>query len=156
MIMALLLIVILVVLGFGFLGSRVGQYQSTGKAVNAAQARAVAYAGIEDVRSKMNLDIAFPPSVGIGQSSFTYSEDLTDTSGSRVGTYRITLDSSKAQTAPYFILSITSTGFVGPKNSPLATHTYRAFMDVSPILNPPSPTYFRIVRLDDLGERYQP
>lgn len=152
LIMALILIIILVVMGFGFLGSRVGQYQSTGRAVNAAQARAIARAGIEDARAKLNLDIGFPPPPGAGQPSFTYVEDLQDMSGAAVGFYRVRFDWSKAYEAPYFVLSLTSTGYLGPRTAPVAQHTYRAYIDVSPIKSPKSPTYYQVVRFDDLGE----
>jgi len=149
--MALFMVLILVVLGFGFLGSRVGQYQSTGQSVLAAQARALARAGIENARAKLNYDIAFPPLSGPKQFLYNYSEEVTDSSNTFAGSYKVTLDASQALIPPYYLLVISSQGLAGPKSAPLATHTYRAYLDVSPILVPPSPTHFQIVRFDDLG-----
>lgn len=146
LITVLMLSILLVTMGLGFLGSRVGQYQSTIQSVLAVRARELARAGIEDARTKLNRDNRFPPPVGTGQSVFTYSENFNDASGNFVGIYQVSLDSTYAAT-PFFVQSITSTGIIGPRTAPVASHTYRAYLDISPT----SPRYFQIIRWEDLG-----
>jgi hypothetical protein len=154
LIMVLFLLIILVVMGFGFLESRVSQYQSTGKAVLTAQTRALAMAGIEDARTKLNLDISFPPPQGVNQNLFTYTEVVTDPVHATVqGSYTVTVDSTNAILPPYYLLSVTSIGqTTQPGSTTVSSYTYRAYIDVNPVVVPaPSPTYFQIVRFDDLG-----
>jgi type II secretory pathway pseudopilin PulG len=154
LVMVLFLITILSVMGCGFLESRASQYQSTGKSVLAAQARALAMAGIEDARAKLATDVGFPPVQGANQNLFTYKETMLDsTNTTTVGSYTVTVDSTNVGLAPYFLLAITSVGQTTTGTSSLtSTHTYRAYVDVSPIVVPaPSPTYFQIVNFVDLG-----
>ena len=146
LIMVLMVATLLSTMGLGFLGSRAGQYQSTAQSVLAIQARGLARSGLEDVRVKLNHDSSFPPTPAMGQTVFSYAEDLSDTHGVFIGSYRIKIDSTFLG-APYSLLNVTSTGLVGPRGAPTAAHTYRAYID----LDPASPLYFQIVRWDDLG-----
>ena len=149
LVLVLFCIVILFTMGFGFLGSRVGQYRSTHQSGLAAQARALARAGLEDARAKINKDISFPPPLMAGSSFFCYSEDLTDSSGSYLGSYKVSIDSAGLVSTPTY-LSITSMGGAGgasPAARPVATHSYRVYFDMAVA----SPTYFQILRFDDLG-----
>lgn len=141
LVMVLLICSLLLTMGLGYLGSRVGQYQSSMQSVQAAQARAVARAGFEDARAKLNRDAAFPPAPGVEQNTFSYTETLLDASGQPAGTYRVVIDSTYSA-PPYSVLCLTCTGWAGA-----ATHTYRAYLDV----HPGSPGYFSVTRWDDLG-----
>lgn len=148
LIMVLLLCVLLVTMGLGFLSSRVGQYQSTLQVALATQARMLARSGIEDARTKLNRDRLFPPSAGDLQYIFSYTEDYVDGQNQRVGAYRVSVDTSKAFD-PEYVIALTSTGLVGPAQAPIARHTYRVLVDIDNVT--PSPTYFQFVRWDDLG-----
>ena len=174
--MVLFLLVILVTMGFGFLGSRVGEYQSTAQAALAAQARALARAGIEDARTKFNRDMNFPPPAGVNETMFSYTENLSDVSTppNYLGFYKVTVDSTfyrgAASGGYYTITSIGGAGVgpappgasswppPGPPWPPASTHAYRVYLNLNPgvqVWTSPStpipPTYFQVVRLDDLG-----
>jgi len=146
LIMVLLLGLLLVTMGLGLLGSRVNQYRSTTQAVLAAEARQLARAGLEDARTKLNRDIRFPPTAGAGQTSFSYSEDYLDCNNNPRGSYQIELD-YRYTAPPHSVLAISSTGLVGPRANPSASHTYRIYLD----LLVGSATYFQVIRWEDLG-----
>ncbi|MBX3170724.1 MAG: hypothetical protein KF760_25185 [Candidatus Eremiobacteraeota bacterium] len=153
---ALLLCSIVLLLGMGFLGSRVGQYNSTMQASLAARARWVARAGLEDARAKLQRDIHFPPHPSQLQTTYSYSEDLHDlsTPPQYVGTYDVQLDSSH-DLPNLRVLVITSRGQVrapgqGPTAPPLACHSYRACIDVTPS-SYDQVRYYPLLRFDDLG-----
>jgi hypothetical protein len=144
----LLVSLLLFTMGVAFLGSRSDLYQSSYRATLASQARSLARSGLEDARAKLDHDLMFPPANGLGQTSFTYSEDVTDAvTGTYLGCYRVSVSSS-SMAAPYFVLQIVSTGFAGPRSAPVARHTYTNYIDMS---SPASPTYFQSLRFEDDG-----
>src|SRR5262249_32970139 len=96
-VVVLFLLVLLITMGFGLLGSRSGQYQAAVQAEAAVQARALARAGLEDARTKLNRDLAFPPVSNFQENAFTYSEDFYDVSHSKyLGCYQVTVDMTLA------------------------------------------------------------
>ncbi len=136
--MSLLLCVLLLVLGVGFLGKRAAQSQAAAAEGLAAQARALAEAGLEDARVKLDKDLFFPPPGDVDQDHFSYQEELRDASGAnRVGYYLVTVDEARrsAPDPPDFhypsVIVVTSTGCVGqdPKQ-PQAAVTLRMEIDV--------------------------
>ena len=136
LIVAMLLCLMLVVLGMGFLGKRGGQYQAALEQARAGQARAVAEAGIEDAMLKLNKDLFFPPPGDQDQLQFSYSEELTDLKGDVVGTYYVTVDSRRASSPdppdPSYpsVYFVESRGFLGPDpEHPLAV--VRLHMEVN-------------------------
>ncbi|MEW6277206.1 MAG: hypothetical protein AB1758_01185 [Candidatus Eremiobacterota bacterium] len=151
----LLLTVILAIAGMAFLSTRSLQYQSTARFREAAQARALARAGLEDARVKLQKDLRFPPPASQSQVIFAYSEDVTDLDGQPVGHYVVEVDRTWAE-APYGVLKVISTGRTGRRDRPGAQQTIRAELDVLPTdrANPadpdpatnPNPTLFRFLR----------
>ncbi len=133
-------------LGIAFLGSRGTQYQSANYAFLDNQARWLARSGIEDARTKLNRDWQFPPRHALGQPLTTYSEQVSDANGARVGSYEVTLDTTY-QLPPYNLLKIESTGRVGPAEAPRAEHKVCVYIDMATT----SAAYFKIIRFDDLG-----
>lgn len=136
--MSLLLCVLLLVLGVGFLGKRAAQSQAGAAESLAAKARALAEAGIEDARVKLDKDLFFPPPGDVDQTQFSYQEALYDASGANLaGYYDVVIDLSQRHAPdppdPYYpsIILVTSTGLVGdnPK-APLAAVTLRMEIDV--------------------------
>jgi len=144
--MVLMLSMILLVFGLAFLGSRGRQYQSVIQASQEAQAQQLAHAGVEDARVKFDRDIQFPPSLAVGQNSFSYCENLTTAGGAYLGQYRVVVDMTYSR-PPFSVACINSTGSVGPVNAPEALRTYLCYLD----LTPGSANRYRVIRWDDLG-----
>lgn len=147
LILVLFLLLILLTMGLAFLGTRVAQYRASVLSVEEAQARAVARAGMEDARAKLEMDLDFPPRGAEDQLVFTYSEDVTDVSGTLVGSYTVTID-VRWRREPYQVLRITSEGQVGPRDEPFARSVLRAHLD---LLDTDPTTHFRYLRWEDEG-----
>lgn len=130
--MVLMLCLILLVIGLSFLGARSLEYGSTPKYRQHARAQALAEAGMEDARVKLEKDQFFPPSGGYGQESFTYSEDVTDPDdGSMVGSYTVSIDISR-RSQPFQIVRVLSIGTGGTRADPSGRYRIYAEMDVCP------------------------
>ena len=155
---SLLMISLLFVMGIGFLGKRAAQYRGVRQSLLAAQARAIAWAGLEHARTKLEKDINFPPNAGSEeQGSFSYSEQVLHPDGSLAGSYTVTLDLTYVK-EPYYRLLITSTGRAGGDSwlLPAARRTVKAEMDVFPGVpvpgnRYPNPTYFQFRGFSDEG-----
>lgn len=91
--LVMLLSLLLFVMGMGFLGKRSAQYSGAISRMKAAQARALAQAGLEDARVKLEKDLFFPPPGDRDQTLFSYTEEVKDDAGAIVGYYTVTLDS---------------------------------------------------------------
>lgn len=131
-ILSLLLITLLLVIVMGFMSSRSLEFSSTGRVQAMAQAQALAEAGMEDARVKLEKDVFFPPVVGFGQSTFTYTEDLADPETNQVlGTYTVTVDVFR-RSAPYCVIKVLSVGSAGPRQDPIARYRIYAELDVAP------------------------
>ena len=97
LITALLIIIILMLIGMGFLGSQAARYRAALRSAESSQARQLALAGLEDARIKMELDENFPPKGALNQDTFSYSEKLTITSTPSVnGTYTVIINATFA------------------------------------------------------------
>ncbi len=81
----LLLSVRLVIVGLAYLGTRAQLYRSATRSVAAAQAQALAWAGLEDAKAKLHKIYSFPPAGALGQETYTYFEEVTDSDGQLVG-----------------------------------------------------------------------
>lgn len=155
LVVALLLSLLFLVLGMGFLTQRVTQYRGAFRVAEATQALACARAGLEDVRTKLNLDFAFPPPAADDQPIFSYTELLTDLgSTTPVGSYTVTVDSTY-RTAPFGVLRITVVGSAGDPQQPLARRKLYAELDVMTVLRDdpytPNPDLFEFIQVVDLG-----
>lgn len=154
--LVLLLSVVMTILGMAFIGSRAILYQGSSRTGDLAQAKALAEAGMEDCRVKLDKDPNFPPPGRDGQTQFSYSEDVESLAGVPIGYYEVTVDSLHS-VGPYSILKIESIGRVGPRNEPIAQHTIEAELDVAqqdrtdPLL--PNPNTFRFLRYDSSQNR---
>jgi Tfp pilus assembly protein PilV len=112
MVLVLLIAALVLVLGLGFLSSNSPRYNASVYARTSAQARALAEAGMEDARVKLQKDPGFPPRVSAAQSTYAYREVVRDLGGQVVGSYVVTLDWTYA-VAPYHVITVTSQGLVG-------------------------------------------
>jgi hypothetical protein len=91
-VVALLLGALAVAVALGMLSRRVGQRYLANSTPRQAQARALAWAGLEDARGKLMKSRSFPPLSGLNSRLFGYSEQLRDASGKQVGTYLVELE----------------------------------------------------------------
>lgn len=149
----LLISIILLVLGMTFLGKRTIQYRRATLFEEAARARALADAGLEDCLAKLRRDLEFPP-LSKDQTVFSYAEEVV-VGGTRVGRFRVVMDGTR-RFAPFGIWLITSHGEAGsdPQN-PTSVRTYRAEVDIYPHDRSNkaagNPYYYDIINFQDMG-----
>lgn len=153
-----MLTLLLFVLGLSFLGKRATQYRRTNHAALAAQAKALAEAGMEDALLKFQRDLSFPP-ISTDQASFSYAEEMTD-GGVRVGSYTVTISGTYRE-EPYLVLLITAVGEAGDDPAmPAARRAMVAEVDISKLeridtdsdgIFDPNPYYRRVINFNDLG-----
>ena len=147
--MVLFLMLLMVVLGLGFITSRQSRYGASVKAIALGQAKSLAEAGLEDARVKMERDLDFPPAASMDQTAFSYQEPVLDPSGVLLGFYTVSIDTTYA-TAPYHIFRVRSTGSVGPNTQfPEGTCTISAEFDnrqaEAATASVRDPNYYRVV-----------
>lgn len=160
----LLLLSVLFVLGIGFMYKRLEQYRAAVRSAHAAQARALALAGLEQVRIRLDKDPLFPLPGASDQNEFGFSEEVLDGDGEPVGSFSVVVDSRYAR-QPYYLLVVTSTGQVisaDPNGEALARRSLRVELDLAPDLvageraaaEPvaySNSRYWEIVSVTDLG-----
>lgn len=141
-------ILILLVCG-GMVYRRSRQYQAANDTVNAAAALALAEAGLEDARVKLDKDDDFPPLGALDQHIFAYVETVVDLDGTTpVGSYEVIVD-TRWQAAPCQIVRLTSIGSLGDSRSPRARRSVTVELDVAPKLRSDplvdNPNYYKFI-----------
>lgn len=149
LLLSLLLVVLLLVVGLAFLGQKALQYRSAGEAQLAAQAKALAEAGLEDFRIKLQRDLDFPRYT-IDQAVSAYSEQV-----STIGSYTVSVNATY-QMQPYAILVVTSLGEVGDSaRQAVSRRALRAEVDLARFVRSSpgvaNPNYRRLTSYQDLG-----
>ena len=148
LVLTLLLITLLLVLGLAFLGKRALEYGSVPKVQQQAMAQALAEAGIEDARVKLEKDPFFPPVTGYLQQVYNYSEDMLDPDdGRNVGSYTVTIDLSKRE-QPFRVIRLLAIGTAGPRLNPQARYRIYAELDVAGEVrggSGPNPQLYRFI-----------
>lgn len=129
LLLCVLLALIILALGMGLLAGNAAGYSGAAQARRAAQARAVAEAGLEDARLKLERDVDFPLPGSGDEKTFSYSEDFPDASGNAWGSYEVTIDSTWLKA--YSVLVVTSVGTVRYGPDDVARRKLTAEMDVS-------------------------
>lgn len=148
----LLLLAIMLVLGMGQLNAQAAQYRAVVESQSSAQALALAEAGLEDARVKLDRDGDFPPQGAEDQELFSYREvvlDLDDVTP--VGAYLVTVDRRwrKANTE---LLRVTSEGLAGPVGAPVARRRLTLTWDLARLNRGAAgnnANFFKILHLDD-------
>jgi len=151
LVVSFLLLLVVFVLGLGFLGKRVALYKEALSARSASQARAAALAGMEDARVKLEKDGNFPPLGSTDQQLFSYSEPLLSLAGTEVGGYTVTID-KRLQKLPYALIRVNSVGWSGPADNPAATRRLYGELDISLVIRGTSdvnPNFFRWINWMD-------
>ena len=109
----LLMLAVLMTLALAVLTSKVMQYRGAVLTAEAALAQSLAEAGLEDARIKLSKDLAFPPLEASPQAVFfSYSEEVTDFDGNRVGSYTVYIQELVAG-APDHTVRVVSVGTSG-------------------------------------------
>ena len=146
----LMLSVLMLLLGLGFLNKRVSQYRGALQSSYSLLALQLAKAGLEDARVKLEKCGRFPLGATTDQKFFSYTEILEPDRES----YTVTLDLALVD-APFSIIRITSVGTSGPISQPRARRCLKAELDVSEHLRSNSslanPDFFQLVHWQDLG-----
>lgn len=145
---ALLVLIFLLLLGMGLMSAQTARYRGVNRSQEAAQAFQLAQAGLEDIRFKLEVDPGFPPNPGDDQPLFNYAEDVK-IGAVEVGSYEVLLDRSH-QKPPYQLISVTSTGTVGPKEHPIAQRVLKAELQRVPE-DDPTKVVWRWASFQDLG-----
>jgi hypothetical protein len=149
LLLSLLLTTLLLVVVLGFLGARSMEFASTTRIQQSAIAQALAEAGMEDARVKLEKDLFFPPINGFNQVHFTYTEELTDPdTGVLAGTFTVTVD-TRRRASPYSVFLVQALGCAGARTNPTARYQIYAEVDCS-ITNratgaSPNPRLFRYI-----------
>ncbi len=152
LIFGLLVLVVLLILGLGFLGKQADAYRSATQAAASSVALECAMAGLEDARVKLMKDLRFPPPGDVEQLQFAYTEVLNDLDGTPVGAYTVTIDSRWAD-PPAEILVVEVEGSAGDPSQPgQAFRTLRVEWDLAPQRGGgPNPNLGRFINFQDLG-----
>lgn len=112
LILVLFTLILLLVLGLALMTrARLG-YQMGASSAQLAQARRLAFCGLEDFRAKATRDVAFPASIGDDTLPMTYTESVVDGAGRSLGSYRIIALLDKG-VDPHRIYQVEATGLVG-------------------------------------------
>ena len=128
---ALTIMALLLVLGAAVIRRQAEAYKSSNYVRQTTKAQALAEAGLEDARIKLEKDRFFPPPHAPDQLVFDYTETLTDSDGRPGGGYSVSVDLSRASD-PFFIILVRSTGLVEPEKDGGARQTLIAEFDNSP------------------------
>lgn len=91
-VVALLITVVMATLAITLLGQRVTQRTVVNARFTVAQAKALAWSGLEDARVKLMKSRDFPPGASFSGENFSYSEDLRDETNALVGRYFVEID----------------------------------------------------------------
>ena len=131
LVITLLLGVILFIVGLAFLGKRAPQYKAAEQASLSVLAHAMAEAGMEDARVKLEKDNRFPPPGVGGQLLYTYSGNIYAADAvTVVGSYTVSIDSTYAK-GPYSIRKVSSVGNSGPRSQIVARQRITAELDIA-------------------------
>lgn len=129
LVLSLMVTILIAVIALSLLGVRRGSYASSRAVAEAAQARALAVAGLEDLRVKLAKDPFFPTGIGDEQVIFSYTETVTALSGAKVGSYQVTVNRAHRE-PPNKVLRVESVGMVGDFHAEAPRFTIYAELDL--------------------------
>ncbi|MBS2039701.1 hypothetical protein JST97_32245 [bacterium] len=122
---ALLIAVLLFVSGLALVFQMRADFQQRFQASRWAQARALAEAGLEDFRCKLERDPHFPPLQDIEQTVFEFEERVNPQGG-----YQVRSDVSLRKD-PWNLILVRSTGYLGDMRRPILLVRLDGEFDVS-------------------------
>lgn len=130
LLIVMLVMTIMLVTGMAVLSQRSLHYEGAVRARQAAQARVIAEAGLEEATLKLTKDPRFPPAPQATTEVYSYSEEFTDLDGVRIGCYVVEIDNS-LRDHPHSILRLRSLGTLGERVRPTAQALVYAEIDLS-------------------------
>ena len=150
LIQTLMLLALLFVFCLAILGRQPYAYSTALQNSRLAQARALAMAGLEDIRVKLVKDYEWRR---LGQvSAVSYVEDVLDPeTNARLGSYRVTLNQEWAP-LDYEILRIECEGILGNLDRPEARLVISTMMDIrveSRTGGGDNPDFFRLIEWNE-------
>jgi Tfp pilus assembly protein PilX len=136
---------IFLIMAMGFLQQRVSQKKASTAAIEEVQARAIARSGLEDALAKLAKHHDFPPRADESQKQYRYTEEIATADGATGGAFTVAID-TRYQRGEFWLIRITSTGYLGNPAYPLAQSTCFAELDVSKLQRPrPNPSAPKVV-----------
>ena len=99
LVVALLITMVILTLAVTLVGQRVTQRRVVNSRFLTAQAKSLAWAGLEDARVKLMKSRDFPPGAYKEGPNFSYSGELTDDGGAVLGVYFVEVDLRNAKRA---------------------------------------------------------
>ncbi len=131
LVLSLMVTILIAVIALSLLGVRRGSYASSRAVAEAAQARALAVAGLEDLRVKLAKDPFFPTGIGDEQVVFSYTETVSTLASPpvKVGSYQVTVNRAHRD-APQKVLRVESVGVVGDFHAEAPRFTIYAELDL--------------------------
>lgn len=127
LVLSLLISTLLLVLGMAFMTKQSYRYRLARLSAEAMAAKALAYAGLENSRVKLQHDMLFPPPDERYHDEYSYREVVCDLgSNNEVGSFDVTVD-RRWMDPPYEVIIVTSEGH--PHQS-VARYRIRAELDV--------------------------
>ena len=117
--LVLWLVACIFIVSAGFLSRTSHESEVAKMARQSAQARELAWAGLETVRVKLLNDSNFPPSVlKNNQDFFSYTEEIVGLDGDQIGRNQVHVDRRWVE-PPYEILRVVCVGEVGSESNPV-------------------------------------
>jgi hypothetical protein len=150
LLIVLLLMGVFLIMGMGFIQQRVGQSRAMNLAINDLQSQSLARSGLEDALAKLAKHHDFPPLSDISQNKYVYTERVVNLGGQDIGGFTVSID-TKYQAHSFWIIRISSRGFLGAQTDPQAQSTVFAELDMSKVRRPlptasspkvPNPNFF--------------
>ena len=148
LLIALFIAVLLFVAGIGLVFLFRVDYNLRFQAAQWTQARALAEAGLEDFRVKLERDVHFPPDRDVEQTIFEYTEQISQ-SADLTGGFQIQSDVSLRK-RPWNLVLVTSTGFLGSPDRPRVRVSLQGEFDVASLkrgTTTPNPRAFQFRQL---------
>lgn len=129
LVFVLLLTTLFFLLGVAMVSQSQGAMKTTQATARAAEARALAWAGLADARGKLARILYYPPPGGDAQDVFAYTEEVRAVDSTTVvGSYNVIVDVRTAKD-PYYLLRIRSEGVLGERTRPAARSIVQAEID---------------------------
>ena len=153
LLIVLLLMAVFLVMGMGFIQQRVGQNSAANLAITELQAQSLARSGLEDALTKLAKHHDFPPLSDVSQNKYVYTERVVNPGGEDIGGFTVSID-TRYQTNTFWIIRISSRGFLGAQTDPQAQSTVFAELDMSKVKRPlpnanspkvPNPKFFKLL-----------
>ena len=142
LLIALLIAIVIFVAGIALVFQFRSDYQQRFQSAQWVQVLALAQAGLEDFRVKLERDPNFPPLSDVEQTVFEYTEQIAPEGG-----FQVSSDTSLRRN-PWQLVLVRSRGYLGTSNSPTLVVALEGEFDVSAVqrgTTSPNPKAFQFL-----------